>query len=81
MGVGVFLAVVGAILTFAVDDEVPNVNLAVVGVILMLAAAAVIAHARRGDLQEKEVTRVDDGSDPTDPPHVVRETTRWRDSD
>jgi hypothetical protein len=79
VGVGLFLMVIGAILTFAVDDEVPNVNLAVVGLILMIAGVAVILHARAGTHHEQVVTRVDDPPDPAQPPHVIKETTRYRD--
>lgn len=39
IGVGVFLAAIGAILTFAVGDNVENVNMAAIGVILMIAGA------------------------------------------
>ena len=37
IGVGIFLMVVGAILTFAIQDSWSAVNLSVVGVILMAA--------------------------------------------
>jgi hypothetical protein len=40
IGVGIFLIVVGAILTFALDAKVAGLNLDVVGWILMLAGAA-----------------------------------------
>ena len=40
IGVGIFLIVVGAILTFAVDATVAGLDLDVVGWILMLAGAA-----------------------------------------
>jgi hypothetical protein len=40
IGVGIFLIVVGAILTFAVDATVAGLNLDVVGWILMLAGVA-----------------------------------------
>lgn len=39
IGVGIFLAAVGAILAFAVDDTVQNVDLVAVGYILMAAGA------------------------------------------
>ena len=54
IGVGIFLIVVGAILTFAVDATVAGLNLDVVGWILMLAGAAGLVlflyfwHRRRG---------------------------------
>lgn len=40
IGVGIFLIVVGAILTFALNATVAGINLDVVGWILMLAGAA-----------------------------------------
>jgi hypothetical protein len=40
IGVGIFLIVVGAILTFALDATVAGINLDVVGWILMLAGVA-----------------------------------------
>jgi hypothetical protein len=39
IGVGIFLAAIGAILTFAVGDNVEGVNMAAIGVILMIAGA------------------------------------------
>jgi hypothetical protein len=39
IGVGIFLIVIGAILTFALDASVSGINLDVVGWILMLAGA------------------------------------------
>jgi len=39
IGVGIFLIVVGAIMTFALDAKLAGVNLDVVGWILMLAGA------------------------------------------
>ena len=61
MGAGVFLAVLGAILAFAVRSETPGVDIQTVGVIFMVAGAAVGAHARRGTRQERLVTRVKNG--------------------
>jgi len=40
IGVGIFLIVVGAIMTFALDAKLAGINLDVVGWILMLAGAA-----------------------------------------
>ncbi len=56
IGAGIFLIAVGAILTFALSsEEVAGINLAVVGVILMLAGVAgvildlvIFAPRRRG---------------------------------
>lgn len=39
IGVGIFLAAIGAILTFAVGDNVEGVNMTAIGVILMIAGA------------------------------------------
>jgi hypothetical protein len=39
-GVGIFLVTVGAILTFAVDVTVSGLDIAVVGVVLMIAGGA-----------------------------------------
>jgi Domain of unknown function (DUF6458) len=78
VGTGVFLMVVGAILAFAVDDNVPNINIGVTGVILMIAGAALIAHARWEEQREKVVTLRDDSADPSTPPHVVEEVVRER---
>lgn len=73
--------VVGAILAFAVDDEVPGINLSMTGLILMLAGAAIIAHKRRGSQRERVVTRVEEPADPEDAQHVVKEIVREYDSD
>jgi hypothetical protein len=78
---GIFLAVLGAILTFAVrQGESPTVDLNVVGVILMAAGAAVIVYARHGSTRERTVTTIDDTSDPTRPTHTVIERLNDRDS-
>ncbi|MGZ5416185.1 MAG: DUF6458 family protein [Nocardioides sp.] len=79
MGAGVFLAVLGAILAFAVRNETPGVDIQTVGVIFMVAGAAVVAHARRGSRQERLVTRVEDPADPDQPVHTVREHVTERD--
>ena len=78
MGTGVFLMVVGAILAFAVDDNVPHINLGVTGLILMIAGAAVIAHARYNEQREKVVTVREESQDPDTAPHVVEEVVRER---
>lgn len=70
--------VLGALLTFAVKDEMPNVNLAVAGLILMIAGAAVIAHGRATAAKEKVVTKREESGDPAVPPHVVEEVVRER---
>jgi hypothetical protein len=43
IGVGVFLITLGAILAFAVRDSLSGVDLSAVGIILMLAGAAIVA--------------------------------------
>jgi hypothetical protein len=81
VGPGLCLVVVGALLTFAVKDDVPGINLGVAGLILMIAGAVVIAHARATAAQERVVTRREESDDPTDPTQVVRETVRQRRTD
>lgn len=60
MGAGITMMVVGAVLAFAVRRETPGVDVQTVGVILLVAGALVIAHARRGTLRQRTVTRVED---------------------
>lgn len=60
MGAGISLMIVGAILAFAVRRETPGVDVQTVGVILLVAGALVIAHARRGSRRERTVTRIED---------------------
>jgi len=81
VGPGLFLLVFGALLTFAVEDELPGVDLGVAGVILMIAGAAVIAHARATAQRERLVERREESSDPDTPDHVVREIDRVRRTD
>ena len=73
MGPGLLLLVLGALLAFAVEDDMPGVNLGVAGLILMVAGAAVIAHARATAQKERVVERHEESSDPNIPNHVVRE--------
>jgi uncharacterized membrane protein len=80
MGSGLFLLVVGAILAFAVDDSVPHINLHVTGAIIMLAGAAVIAHARNRVERERVITRRDGTDAGEETQHVVEEVVRERDS-
>ena len=86
MAPGVPLAVIGAILTFAVRAEPSGINLHVVGLILMVAGAGLIWHARRGTTHERVVTRVEGpvvGGEQLPSPitenHTVRETIQERD--
>lgn len=87
MAPGVTLAVLGAILAFAVRSSPSGiVNWRVVGLILMVAGAGLIWHARRGTTHERVVTRVEgpvsQGHQPPSPiseNHTVRETIQERD--
>jgi len=61
MAPGVTLAVIGAILTFALRSSPTSlINWHVVGVILMVAGAGLIWHARRGTTHERVITRVEE---------------------
>ena len=77
MGTGIFLLVIGAILAFAVKDGVPGINLGITGVILMVAGAAIVAHARYSGEREKRVTIREEGPDATQP-HVIEEVVKER---
>ncbi len=64
IGVSVFLLAIGAILTFAVDASVSGLDIAVVGVILMISGAiglllTMLVFGRRdsGVSEERVVTR------------------------
>ena len=78
MGTGVFLMVVGAILAFAVKDDLPNLNLHITGLILMIAGAALIGLARHREQHEKVTTVREESEDPDTPSHEVEETVRER---
>lgn len=76
MGPGVALVVIGAIFALAIRKELPGIDIQVVGLILMVAGAAVVAHARYGRVREEKVTRVEEPQDPAMPTHsVVTEKT------
>lgn len=81
MGAGMTLLVIGAILAFAVTDKVPNINLPVVGLILMVAGGILIANAQRGAQRERRVTRVEESDDPDDPTRIVDEVEQERGDD
>jgi uncharacterized membrane protein HdeD (DUF308 family) len=78
VGAGVTLAVLGAILAFAIRANSSWINLPIVGVILMVAGAALIVHARRGSRHERVITRVEQPLDPTQPTHTVQQTIQER---
>jgi hypothetical protein len=42
IGVGIFLAVVGAVLYFGITAEIETLNLEAIGTILMIAGAAIV---------------------------------------
>lgn len=81
MGAGIFLMIVGAILAFAVRGDTNFVDIQVVGLILILGGAAAVWHARRGKTTEREVTHVNDQSDPARQVHTVREAQTEQDPD
>jgi len=87
MAPGVTLAVIGAILTFAVRSSPTGiVDWHIVGIIFMVAGTGLIWHARRGTTHERVITREQrPASDESDLPNpithntVVRETIQDRD--
>lgn len=81
MGVGVLLAVVGAILTFAVRANTSVISLPIVGVILMVAGAGIIWHARKGTQRQRIITREERPSGASTPTSTVRQTIEERDID
>lgn len=63
IGAGIFVAAVGAILRFAVNDRFDDVDLAVVGNILMIAGAVGLIIGLVLTMQRRRVvTEVHDGS-------------------
>ncbi len=76
MGGGIALAVLGAILTFAVRADVPGVDLHVVGIIFMVAGGGIIAWSRRSTRHEHVVTEVEEPTNPHARPHTVRRVVR-----
>jgi hypothetical protein len=79
VGPGVFLAILGAIFTFAVRADVPGVDIHIVGLILMIAGAALIAHARAGTRRERVRTTVEEPADSSESPRVIQDTVIDRD--
>ncbi|HEX6916689.1 MAG TPA: hypothetical protein VF140_01340 [Phycicoccus sp.] len=73
MAPGVTLAVIGAILAFAVRAQPSGIDLRVVGLILLVAGAGLIWHARRGTIHERVVTRVEEPGSPHDPRSPITE--------
>ena len=81
VGPGVVLAVLGAILTFAVRANTSVINLTIVGIILMVAGGGLIWHARKGSRRQRIVTREERPAGSTTPTHTVRQTIEERDLD
>ena len=85
MAPGVTLAVIGAILAFAVRAELSGIDLRIVGLILMLAGAGLIwpppgHHARAGrDAGPGPVEDLHGPASPITENQVVRETIQERD--
>jgi hypothetical protein len=73
MGAGITLAVIGAILAFAVRADPDGISLPTVGVIFMVAGAVLIYFSRRASHRQALITSVEPADDPRDPPHVYTE--------
>ena len=73
MGPGIFLIILGAILTFAVRGDTNFVNLHVVGVIFLVAGSVLVYFARNGGTRARKITTVEDLSDPNRPVQSVTE--------
>jgi hypothetical protein len=63
VGAGISLVVLGAILAFAVRTDSSVVDLQIVGLIFMLAGAAIIAHYRRERRQKQIFTHIEQSAD------------------
>lgn len=74
MAPGITLLVIGAILAFAVRADGDVVNVHMVGVIFMLAGAAIIYYYSRERRRKQVVTRVKYSGDEGEPTETVRET-------
>jgi hypothetical protein len=87
MAPGVTMAVIGAILAFAVRANPSGIDLQVVGVILLLAGGILIWHEYRGTSRERTVTRSQyptgphDLRGPLNKSRTVRRTSPDRDSE
>ncbi len=80
IGSGIFLIVLGAILTFALNASVEAVNLGVVGWICMIAGVAAIAISLIANAQRSHTTHreVRDEREVRDDNREVRHTTAQR---
>jgi hypothetical protein len=81
VGVGILLAVVGAILTFAVRANTSVVNLPTVGIILMIAGGLLIWQGRKGNQRRRVITREERPQGSSTPTSTVRQTIEERDID
>jgi hypothetical protein len=66
--------IIGAILAFAVRADASAVDIQVVGLIFMLAGAAIMAFFRRERRQKQVLTRVEHIDGSPEAPEAVRET-------
>lgn len=73
MGPGITLIVIGAILAFAVRTDASAVDLQTVGLIFMLAGAAIIAYYRR-ERHQKEITHIERKEAGDTPAEAMHET-------
>lgn len=74
MGPGITLLVIGAILAFAVRADASAVDLQTVGLIFMVAGAAVIAYARRERRRTTVVQHVEQDGQAREVDESVHET-------
>ena len=73
---GIITLMIGAVLTFAVKSDNSVVDLQILGIILMIGGGALIYHGQQDRTRVREVTTIDDLTDPDRPTHVVREELR-----
>jgi hypothetical protein len=85
VGPGIFLLVLGAVLTFAVREDTPLLDVQVTGLIFMIAGGALVYLSSRTKRRERSVVTRDDLSHPERPLHEVHETVvdhdPWRPND
>jgi Domain of unknown function (DUF6458) len=73
VGPGIFLIIIGAILTFAVRSEPSWLDLQIVGLIFLVVGGVLVHIGRNGATRARKVTTVEDLSDPSKPVQTVRE--------
>jgi hypothetical protein len=69
----VIFLMIGAVLTFAVKRDSSVVDLQVLGIIVMLGGGALTYHGQQNRTRVREITTIDDLTNPDRPTHVVRE--------